>query len=192
LKMTRSIPRAAALLAASFGLSACGNMQRQENVHAFTPSKHFADDSSARIPPAHTVSRSDLAPDDPTLTGLQEGHPLEGFPMELTRDFVLRGGNRYGVFCADCHGTEGDGRGIIVARGFPRPASFFDARVKGAPAGAMFRAIGNGSGVMYGFSDRLSPTDRWAIVAYIRALEKSQSATLAEVPEGERLRLTEK
>jgi cytochrome c553 len=191
-KLTRILLRSAALAAASAGLSSCGNMQRQENVHAFTPSRHFSDDSSARIPPAHTVSRSDAALDDPTLTGLRDGRPLGAFPITLTRDFILRGGNRYGIFCADCHGSDGDGYGIIVARGFPRPASFFDNQVKGAPAGAIFREISKGSGVMYGFSDRLSVSDRWAIVAYIRALEKSRSATLAEVPENERFRLAEK
>jgi cytochrome c553 len=190
-KTTRFFLRTLASVAASLGLSSCGNMQHQQNVHAYTPSKYFADDSSARMPPAHTVPRSASALDDPTSTGLQGGSPLEGFPMKLTRGFVLRGGDRYAIFCADCHGSDGDGRGIVVARGFPRPASFFDIRLKEKPNGTIFREISNGSGMMYGFADMLSSTDRWAIVAYLRALEKSRSATLAEVPERERPRLTE-
>ena len=102
---------------AILGLAACDNMQHQENVHAFAPSRHFADDSSARMPPAHAVSRAAPAPDDPVASGMRDGRWLEGFPMTLTRDFVVRGGERYGIFCADCHGADGGGRGIVVARG---------------------------------------------------------------------------
>jgi hypothetical protein len=186
----RNVLCATVTAVASLALSSCDNMQHQRNVHAFTPSKHFTDDSSARLPPAHTVARTDSAPDDPAATGMRGGRPLEGFPMELTRDFVLRGEDRYSIFCADCHGSDGAGHGIVVARGFPRPASFLDVGVRKEPIGAIFREISNGTGVMYGFADRLSPNDRWAVVAFIRALEKSRNATLAEVPERERTRLT--
>lgn len=179
-----------ALLALA-GLSACDNMQHQENVRAFVPSRRFANDSSARMPPAHTVSRSEFQPDDPVATGMLDGRWLAGIPVTLTRDFVIRGGDRYGIFCADCHGSDGGGLSIVVARGFPRPVSFDDPRIRGEPSGALFGAIGHGRGIMYGFADRIGPNDRWAIVAYIRALEKSRSATLAEVPEGERARLAE-
>jgi cytochrome c553 len=172
-------------------LSSCDNMQHQESPRAFTPSKFFADGSSARMPPPHTVARAELMPNDPTATGLQDGRPLEAFPMKLTREFILRGEDRYSIFCSDCHGSDGEGRGIVVARGFPRPDSFFDARVKRALPGNIFREISNGSGVMYGFADRLSPSDRWAIVAYIRVLEKTRSAILSEVPESERARLSD-
>jgi cytochrome c553 len=185
----KPIPLKASVALAFLGLAACDNMQHQQNVHAYAPSRHFANGSSARISPQHTVARSDFALDDPTATGLRGGRPLEEFPMTLTKEFVLRGGDRYAIFCADCHGSDGDGRGIVVARGFPKPASFFDIRVKDVAAGTIFREISNGTGKMYGFADRLCPRDCWAIVAYIRALEKSRSATLAEVPEGERSRL---
>jgi cytochrome c553 len=191
----RTVPvvlKATSVVMAILGLSACDNMQHQQNARAFTPSRDFADDSSARTPPAHTVARSDRLPDDPTASGLHDGRPLEAFPMKHTRAFVLRGGDRYGIFCADCHGSDGDGRGIVVARGFPKPDSFFDARVEKALPGAIYLQISNGSGVMYGFADRLSPSDRWAIVAYIRALEKTRSATLSEVPESERGGLTDR
>jgi cytochrome c553 len=170
--------------------SACDNMQRQENARSFVPSRRFADDSSARMPPAHTVSRGATGPDDPVATGMHDGKPLMGFPMTLTRDFVVRGGERYRIFCADCHGADGAGRGIIVARGFPQPKSFLTSRVRGEPAGELYATITHGTGVMFGFADRIGPADSWAIVAYIRALQKSWNATLAEVPENERGRLT--
>ena len=109
--------------------------------------------------------------------------------MALDRDFVVRGGERYGIFCADCHGVDGAGEGIVVARGFPRPASFHDLRLRQEPEGQLFAAISHGSGVMYGFADRIGPGDRWAIVAYIRALQKSRDARLEDVPNGERERL---
>jgi mono/diheme cytochrome c family protein len=182
--------RAAVCALAIVGLAACDNMQHQENLRAFVPSRHFANDSSARMPPEHTVSREAPGPDDPVTTGLREGQWLAGFPMKLTRDFVVRGGERYGIFCADCHGADGGGRGIVVARGFPQPPSFHTERDRNEPVGAIFGAISHGSGVMYGFADRIAPSDQWAIVAYIRALQKSRNATLAELPAGERARLT--
>jgi mono/diheme cytochrome c family protein len=175
---------------AFLGLAACDNMQHQENVRAFEPTKFFADGSSARTPPAHTVSRTAPGPDDASATGMRNGQWMKGFPMTLDRDFVVRGGERYAVFCADCHGADGGGQGIVVARGFPRPKSFHDESVRQEPEGALFAAIGQGSGVMYGFADRIAPRDRWAIVAYIRALQKSRDARLADVPASERERLS--
>jgi hypothetical protein len=174
---------------ACLSLAACDNMQHQENVRAFEPTTFFADGSSARIPPAHTVSRTAPGPRDPFATGTQGGRWLSGFPMALDRDFVLRGGERYAIFCADCHGADGGGRGIVVARGFPQPGSLHDERVRREPEGALFAAIGRGSGVMYGFADRIGPGDRWAIVAYIRALQRSRDARLEDVPAADRERL---
>lgn len=114
------------------------------------------------------------------------------FPISLTRDFIVRGGERYGIFCADCHGPDGEGVGIIVARGFPQPASFQTMRVRRETVGELFEAITDGRGVMYGFADRIGPEDRWAIVAYVRAIQRSRNATLAEVPLKDRERLTER
>jgi mono/diheme cytochrome c family protein len=110
--------------------------------------------------------------------------------MTLDRDFVVRGGERYSIFCSDCHGEDGAGLGIVVARGFPRPKSFHEESLRREPEGEIFAAIGHGSGVMYGFADRIGPSDRWAIVAYIRALQKSRDARLADVPAEERKHLT--
>jgi hypothetical protein len=190
MKAPLALGRLAGVLAI-LGLAACDNMQHQENARAFVPSRRFADDSSARLPPPHTVARATPGPDDPVATGVRDGRWLEGFPMRLTRAFVVRGGERYGIFCADCHGTDGGGRGIVVARGFPQPVSFHAEAVRNEAAGALFGAIAHGRGAMYGFADRIPPSDRWAIVAYIRALQKSRDAILAEVAPAERARLSE-
>jgi mono/diheme cytochrome c family protein len=120
---------------------------------------------------------------------MRDGRWMKGFPKRLTPDFVVRGGERYAIFCADCHGAGGDGDGIVVARGFPRPASFNTDGARAEPEGELFAAIGKGRGVMYGFADRIAPADRWAIVAYVRAVQRSRHAGLSDVPPEERGRL---
>jgi mono/diheme cytochrome c family protein len=172
-----------------FGLGACDNMQHQENVRAFEPSAHFADGAAARHPPAHTVARDDPDPNDPVESGRAHGQALVDFPIPLTRALLTRGRERFDIFCADCHGEDGYGKGIIVMRGFPQPASFHGEILRREPVGRLFDAVTRGYGVMYGFGDRIGPRDRWAIVAYIRALQKSQNASLAELSAAERREL---
>lgn len=92
-------------------------------------------------------------------------------PPPVTIELLQRGRERYDIYCSACHGLAGDGDGIIVARGFPRPAPLDDPQLRQASARSLIDAISDGSGLMYGFSDRVEPTDRWAIVAYIRALQ---------------------
>jgi mono/diheme cytochrome c family protein len=164
-------------------------MQHQENVRAYEPSKLFADGASARTPPRHTVSRDDPAPDDSVAHGRLGGAWATTVPLAITRTFVERGGQRYAIYCAECHGADGYGQGIVVRCGFPAPASFHGPRERDEPVGQMFEVISSGQGVMYGFGDRISPPDRWAIVAYIRALQKSQDATVADLSPDERRRL---
>lgn len=184
-----SVVRAWPWMLAAFVAAGCDNMQHQENVRAYEPSKFFADGASARTPPEHTVSRCDPAPDDPIAHGRRGGTWATAIPLPFTRALVDRGRERYGIYCVECHGADGYGQGIVVRRGFPAPASFHGARARHEPAGQLFEAISLGKGVMYGFRDRITPPDRWAIVAYIRALQKSQDATLADLPPGERRRL---
>jgi cytochrome c553 len=169
--------RVGAAMIAMLVLPACDNMQHQEN---------------ARLPPPHTVSRSAPGPDEAIATGMRGGRWMADFPVPLTRDFVIRGGERYGIFCSECHGADGSGRGIVVARGFPQPPSFHTARARNESPGELFWAITHGSGVMYGFADRIAPADRWAIAGYIRALQRSRNATLADVPERDRVHLAER
>jgi mono/diheme cytochrome c family protein len=179
------LPGAALALA----LGACDNMQHQENVRAFDPSPHFADGASARTPPAHTLARGDPAPGDPLASGRRPSGWMVDYPFPLSRAVLERGRDRFNIFCADCHGEDGYGTGIVVRRGFPRPASFHEARSRLQANGQLFDAISRGSGIMYGFGDRIAPRDRWAIVAYIRALQESQHAALADLSEEERRRL---
>jgi mono/diheme cytochrome c family protein len=94
----------------------------------------------------------------------------------LTRELISRGRERYHVFCAPCHAELGDGRGMIVQRGFPAPPSFHTDAVRALTPQQVYDAISNGYGVMYSFADRIAPEDRWAIVAYVRALQRSQDA----------------
>ncbi len=167
----------------------CDNMKHQENLRAFDPSTQFPDGASARLPPAHTVARSDSSPNDRASSGRVDGKWLEEVPIGLTRERLARGRDRYDIFCADCHGSDGYGLGIVVRRGFPRPASFHEPRLRNEPAGELFDVIGRGRGVMYGFGDRISAADRWAIVAFIRALQKSQHASALELTAEEREKL---
>jgi mono/diheme cytochrome c family protein len=184
-----SAARSMAWVLAALSVSGCDNMQHQENVRAYEPSKFFADGASARTPPAHTVSRDDPAPDDPVAHGRLAGAWATAIPLPVTRALVERGGQRYAIFCAECHGADGYGQGIVVRRGFPAPPSFHGARERGEAPGQVFEVLSRGQGVMYGYADRIVPADRWAIVAYIRALQRSQDATAADLPPGERRRL---
>jgi mono/diheme cytochrome c family protein len=102
---------------------------------------------------------------------------------------LARGQQRFGIYCAPCHGFGGDGDGMIVQRGMPRPPSFHSARLRTAPDAHFMAVITQGYGVMYSYADRVAPRDRWAIIAYIRALQLSRNAPVAELPEALRKRL---
>ena len=103
-------------------------------------------------------------------------------PAVITAAMLTRGQQRFGIDCVPCHGQSGDGRGMIVERGFPRPPSLFSDDLIKAKAQHFFDVITNGHGVMYSYADRVSPSDRWAIIAYIRALQRSQRAQFASLP----------
>jgi mono/diheme cytochrome c family protein len=184
------IARAVAALLWAAAFSGCDNMQHQDNVRPFVASAHFSDGASARLPPAHTVARGTPAPDDPVATGKSEGAPLAELPVPLTRELLERGRERFTIFCAACHGEDGYGRGIVVRRGFPAPPSFYEPWLLQAPAGRLYDVITRGIGRMYPLADRIEPRDRWAIVAYARALQRSQHATPADLPDTERQRLS--
>jgi hypothetical protein len=171
-------------------LAGCDNMQHQENVRPLAASAYFPDGASARHPPAHTVARGDPAPDNPEDTGQKDGSPLAEIPLPLTRELLERGQVEFNAFCSSCHGGDGYGHGIVVRRGFPAPPSLHEPALLPAPAGHIYTVITQGIGRMYPLADRVGSRDRWAIVAYVRALQRSQHATLADVPEGERQPLT--
>jgi hypothetical protein len=161
-------------------------MEDQPKLKAMTSSDFFADGRSARQPVPGTVARGQLHEDELLYDGKVNGKTADVFPFRVTRQVLERGQQRYNIFCAACHDRAGTGDGIVVERGFPRPASFHDDRLRAAPVGYFFDVISHGKGTMYSFDDRIPPNDRWAIVAYIRALQLSQNATLADVPKENR------
>ena len=107
-------------------------------------------------------------------------------PFPVTKEVMARGQQRYNIYCAPCHSTLGDGNGVVPTRGFPqKPPSYHIERLTKAPLGYFFDVMTNGYGIMQDYSAQISPRDRWCIVAYIRALQLSQNATMADVPQGQ-------
>jgi hypothetical protein len=155
------------------------------------PSNFFDDGRSERPVVPGTVARGHLHTDELLYTGKENGVVADKFPFPMTRADLERGRERYNIYCTPCHDYTGGGRGIIVQRGFPSPPSFHLDSLRKAPAGHYFEVITNGFGSMYSYASRVEPEDRWRIAAYIRALQLSQHATMQDVPENERTKLTE-
>ncbi len=161
------------------------NMRDQPRYEALEGSTFFEDGRASRQMIEDTVARDNLRTDEHFYTGQVDGVPVETFPFPVTKEVLTRGQQRFDIFCAPCHGRLGDGNGMIVQRGFKQPFSFHIERLREAPPGYFYGAIANGFGAMPTYATRIPPKDRWAIVAYIRALQLSQNATLADVPEAE-------
>jgi len=162
-------------------------MQDDGRIKPLQESRFFADGSTARQPVAETVARGELAHQADTVffQGERNGHLVAAFPgrvAPITRATLARGRERFEIYCAVCHGRTGEGNGMIVQRGFPAPPSFHGERLRAAPPGYLFAVMTRGYGVMYPYADRVSASDRWAIAAYIRALQLSQNARLDDVP----------
>lgn len=167
-------------------LSACGrNMYDQPKAKAFQSSPFFADGSAMRPLPTGTVSREFGALEPTYLTGLGPSGFVSELPVELTADLLLRGQERFDIYCSPCHNYNADGRGATVLKGFPQPSDFTTTqRLLDAPVGYFFNAMTNGFGRMYSYASRVPVEDRWAIAAYIKALQLSQNAAIADVPAG--------
>jgi cytochrome c553 len=172
-------------------LAACsGQMSRQPRFDPYEANPFFDDGASARPLVPNTVARGLLRTNSAGDTGLENGAPAQRFPFPVTMEVLQRGQERYNIFCSPCHGYDGYGQGEIVQRGFKQPASFHEERLRTAPPGYFFGVMTNGFGVMYSYASRVPPEDRWAITAYIRALQLSQNATLEDVPPAEREQLS--
>lgn len=183
------LPLMGGLLLCLLGLSACGQMRHQPRYNPFAASTFFEDGTSARRPPANTVARGQANLDTHLYQGEVAGAPAQTLPFPVTMAVLQRGRERYEIFCAPCHGYDGYGQGMIVQRGFTTPPSLHSERLRAAPPGYYFTVITNGFGAMYSYADRVPATDRWAIIAYIQALQLSQNATLDEVPPAVRQQL---
>jgi len=167
-------------------LAGCNDMEHQPKYQPLDPSPFFADGRSSRLPPEGTVARGHLQLDDHLYKGKVNGELARTIPIPVTKELLNRGQERYNIFCSVCHSQTGDGLGMIVQRGMKQPPSFHIERLRDAPAGYFYDTIVNGFGVMYSYGDRIPVNDRWAIVAYIRALQLSQNGRLSDVPAAER------
>jgi mono/diheme cytochrome c family protein len=180
--LRRRIALACVALAATAWAPACRqDMHDQAKYEPMERSGLFADQRAARPVPAGTVARGQLQVDEHYFTGKVGGRLAETFPAPVTRETLARGQERYDIFCSPCHDRTGSGRGMIVQRGFPRAASFHEKRLRESPPGHFFNAVTNGFGVMPSYRTQIPVDDRWAIVAYIRALQLSQHAALDDV-----------
>lgn len=153
-------------------------------------SEFFRDNEMASRPlPAHTVARGTLDEDEAFYRGMLGTNLVTEFPMPITREVLLRGQERFDIYCAPCHGRTGEGNGMISQRGYPVPPSYHIERLRTAPVGHFFDVITRGYGVMYSYANRVEPEDRWAIAAYIRALQLSHDAKISDVPNQDRAKL---
>jgi mono/diheme cytochrome c family protein len=177
------------LLAATALLSACRlDMHVQPRQNPLAQSDFFADQRSARPLVEGTVARGELRADTYFYTGKVGNAPGDYMPFPASKQVMERGRERYNIFCAPCHSRTGDGNGFIPSRGFARkPPSYHIARLQKAPLGYFYDVITNGFGIMPEYASQIPPRDRWAIVAYVRALQLSQNATMGDVPAGQKV-----
>jgi cytochrome c5 len=180
----------AAVAAVVVSAAACRrDMQDQPKYTPLEASNFFVDGRSARPIPHGTVARGHLNDTDSFHTGAENGAFLNAIPMAITKSMLARGQQRYQIFCSPCHGMLGDGDGMVARRGFKIPANFHTDRLRQAPPGYLFQVISNGYGAMPDYGDQIHVDDRWAIVAYVRALQLSRDATITDVPPQERPKL---
>ncbi|HEY1921855.1 MAG TPA: cytochrome c [Tepidisphaeraceae bacterium] len=185
----------------TLGISLCAsgcwkeNMGSQPKAKPMQESVFFADGATARPLVEGTVARGDLELDSHLYRGFVNGKPATTFPEHYPtpqdgpfptrgpalRSVLDRGRQQFTIYCSMCHGDAGDGRGIIVERGFVPPPNYHLDRLRVAPVGHVFDVITNGYGAMYSYGDRVSPADRWAIVAYIRTLQMSQAVPVTQL-----------
>ena len=180
--MKTNLTLAVLLCLATVTCAGCGSLRQdmanQPRQNPLSPSDFFTDDRSARPILDNTVVRGSVEEDD-----LFVPKDSNAFPLPLTQELVERGKDRYTIFCTPCHGLQGDGMGMVTLRGMKHPPSYHQERLRNVPNGYLFDVITNGFGAMNGYSAQLVPRDRWAIVAYVRALQVSRNAHVADLPQ---------
>ena len=178
------------LFAVALLIAACRpDMMNQPKAKPLSESDFFSDQANARPIPPHTVEWRDARENDAFYTGLTNGTYITQLPIKLTPALLARGRERYDAMCAECHDRTGSGNGMVVLRGFPQPPSYHVARLRNAPIGHFFDVITNGYGVMYSYATRVEPEDRWAIAAYVRALQLGHNVNASELSLAERQKL---
>lgn len=171
-----------ALIVVVLSSSGCmRDMQDQPRYEPYEKSDFFGDAQSSRPLEKNTVSRGNLHVENYRSTGIQDGDYGKGFPTAVSREMLERGRERFDIYCSVCHGKTGYGDGMVVERGFPAPLPYHVSRLKEVSEGYLFNVITNGFGKMASYSDVLDIDDRWAVVAYIRTLQRSQDMTTADL-----------
>jgi len=175
-------------LLATLALAGCRqDMHDQPRFKPLARSDFYPDMRSARSPVEGTVARGQWHENSYFYTGKVGNQPGDAIPFPVTQEVLARGQERFNIFCAPCHSRTGDGKGMIVQRGFQPPPSYHTDRLRKAPLGYFYGVITNGFGAMPEYASQIPPRDRWDIVAYIRALQLSQNASTADVPEGQKV-----
>lgn len=169
------------------GVACRQDMHDQPKYIPLRPSEFFADGRSERPLIAGTVARGHLNDDSAYFDGKgADGKPIEQFPFPVTKEVIERGQNRYNIYCTPCHDRLGEGNGMVVRRGYRHPPSYHIERLRNAPDGYIYDVITNGFGAMPDYAAQVPVRDRWAIVAYIRALQLSHNASINDVPADQR------
>ena len=166
--------------ASFFFLSGCQlkqDMAHQPKARPLSPTEFFDDGRSERPLLENTVARGALADD-----ALFVPKDSNDFPLPVNQELLERGQERYQIFCTPCHGLQGDGNGLIAMRGMKHPPSYHQDRLRQVPSGYLYDVVTNGFGAMLGYSAQIPPRDRWAIIAYVRALQLSRNAHVADLP----------
>jgi hypothetical protein len=165
------------------------DMHNQPKYRPLRASEFFRDGSSARPVVEGTVARGTLQEDEAFFTGKMGTTAVTVLPFAVDEHVLDRGEERYNIYCTPCHDRTGTGKGMVVQRGYRQPPSFHDDRLRAAAPGHFFDVMTNGFGAMPDYRAQISPRDRWAIVAYIRALQLSQRAAPSDIPGGDPTKL---
>ena len=179
----RSKPSLLAVAAlCALGFAGCDNTLRQDMANQprqnpLSPAPFFPDDRSERPLMDNTVMHGSLQDDALTIP-----KDSNAFPLPVNMELLQRGQQRYAIFCTPCHGIQGDGLGMVAMRGMKHPPSYHQERLRNEPVGYLYDVVTNGFGAMYGYSSQIPPRDRWAIIAYMRALQVSRNAPVGELP----------
>jgi len=162
-------------------------MQEQPYYRPLTENTFYADKRSARPLVGGTVARGHLDADVYFYSGKIGSNDGDYLPFPVTAEVLARGQQRFNIYCSPCHGETGDGNGMVVQRGFKHPPSYHIERLRQAPLGHFFDVMTNGYGAMLDYAEQVQPADRWAIAAYIRALQLSQNASPSDVLPGQQI-----
>ena len=163
------------------------DMQSQPKYTPLALSRFYPDGRAARPTPVGAIAVDEIDDSSPAVTGAANGSFVTAIPVPVTAELLQRGQERFNIFCSPCHGRTGDGEGMVARQGLKQPADLNSDRARNAPPGYLYQVIVNGYGAMGDYSYQIQSTrDRWAIVAYIRALELSRRTSLTDVPPEDR------